>query len=1088
MSLTNIISEKIANSVMANNQALSKLTVTTLATAGTSIPDIVKETTDTANESMVRVAGEFGNGFYKPVLDMRDHATALDSANASRYGTNAEAVISQMNSSVATNLKGVDNSLFDIQKFTKESISSGVDSYANSMERFSPAISKSAVSVGISRLPEAGRLVDLSTTTAFNSSGSFLTSKINSINNKVIDVAVAEQTKTASKPVTKDLPAVTTVEPSVSSNPNANTVIISGITEGVATSSEQNSTDVIMQNVALYVEGVQLPFESISIGQSIGQLPTASFQVPPDSGLMDIIRGYQPKVHIFYTDNITGGDRLLFWGHIIACNYSYSQQQGGASISFECVHKNALLQQITFEWSGGGAAHAINGGSQTDTNPDQASAQINNFNSEFSIARALQGIVGPQENSDDLISPTNPKVSGADPTRLDKRFKALESRMIGMPTSIMNLWNQIKLEVYSNEKLNIIFSKMFVPLLEDGVRFFDRLTGHNFLESQIQNGRVPYCNDKARPELSKNDMLLPPAFRVGIQSAVQTNMTINSLKSSLGFSGELTNFYDLFTSFYYSIEYELLTLASPAEVAADPELFVDSDDADSWRKVSKMAVETIVKPQIPFYYAPICNVLLPNMFHSVSVSQNEVDVPTRITAIGTAASQASDNPNLMGVNYRAPQSIREAIALGRKTLDSAGATDASVTLRDTTGSSFNLPGMYEVGRGINHRKIAMPNWLSHFSKDQDSNRASNSDQEFPVDDSIEAKNILDLHNAWIQKYGYKNVVDPETGEINEVRDESRDGLDPYSVKSNIMAYERLLFSTSDYEYSKAVAGSRNGSVEGVFNPYIVPGYPMDIIDGSPNHPCFHAMCSSVTHSITSRSIGTSIGFLAGSTYNELSNYYMQPIHPWLKTALSMVNVERSAVLTEGGTTEKDASTAAAVSGPTSTNKAVRLGLTPVAGYDSNSGDVVSIQQGILNNPRAKEVADKFYRSVLGVGAADPGLIYNFETGRASPIARRNGNWVPGSGYHDSSPKNGGEGNPNLTGVGNTRLVSRQVEGKKGIEAKFGIKFIDLTPQNYNSTSIVYQNQVAVTNAMLEPGASMFLNYGEVNSLLEGIAK
>jgi hypothetical protein len=176
----------------------------------------------------------------------------------------------------------------------------------------------------------------------------------------------------------------------------------------------------------------------------------------------------------------------------------------------------------------------------------------------------------------------------------------------------------------------------------------------------------------------------------------------------------------------------------------------------------------------------------------------------------------------------------------------------------------------------------------------------------------------------------------------------------------------------------------------------------------------------------------------------------------------MVNVER-----EGGASEED-------------------GITPDKDYDTDQGSIKSIQQTIINNPKALEAADKFYRSVLGVGAADPTLIYDFERGGAKPVARLNGTWIQGSPASDHSPRNGGEGNPNLTGVGNLKLVSRPVEGKKSIEAKFGIKFIDLTPTNYSQDSVLYQNPHSINKGLLEPGASLFLDYEEVPKILETI--
>ena len=106
----------------------------------------------------------------------------------------------------------------------------------------------------------------------------------------------------------------------------------------------------------------------------------------------------------------------------------------------------------------------------------------------------------------------------------------------------------------------------------------------------------------------------------------------------------------------------------------------------------------------------------------------------------------------------------------------------------------------------------------------------------------------------------------------------------------------MLFSTSDYDYTKEVSTSKSGVVECLFNPYIVPGYPMDIIDKSPNKPSFHALCASVTHSITSRSIGTTVSFMSATTYTELSNYFGQPAPPWLQTGLKIINVKRGATV------------------------------------------------------------------------------------------------------------------------------------------------------------------------------------------------
>lgn len=1114
MSLSNIIADSSTKAALNNSKSLPKLTSTTYAQAGTSLGQIADNTYVSA-KSAISAAGGSDDKFYEPVRAMQKAAIAADPNNAALYNKAAEESIASIPMNASVGLTEYNNTLFDIQNRAKEAVGSAVNTFGASVNKINPTIASSVTSTGMSSLGETSRLIDQSTTAAYNGAANNVKDSVDGVHKAVADKVKAEAAKEelAKNTQTVDLPV---------SQPEAETeygdysdliLTTQDIKEGDPAPEGHNTTDIIYQEVKIYVEGIQVPFESASVNQSIGQLPSASFQIPPQAGLMDIVRYYQPKVHIFYHDANTGGDRLLFWGHIIACNYARSQRAGSATISFECVHKNALLQQLTFEWSAGGAANVTNGGSQTDVNPNQAAVQINNFNSEYSIIRALHGIVGNAEKNSDTIHPLNKDVKNIDPELLQKRFQKFESRLKGMPSVIMNLWNQVKLEVYSDEKMNIVFSKMYAPLVEEGLRFFDRVSGHPHLENQVHLSRVDNCANKSRPEINKYQTMLPPAFRLDIMSAAQTNLAVNTLKSSLGFSGELTSFLDLFMNFYYSIEYEMLTLASPAEVPVDPTDIADPDESEDWAKHERMAIETIIKPQLPFYYSPICNVILPNMFHSITVQQNEMDIPTRFTVIGTAHGQAVNQPHTIGLNYRAPHSIREAIATGRQSL---GITQEDkdgkpVNLNETTGSSFNIPGKYELGRGIKHRKIGMPDWLSHFTSDQNQSRDSKSDEELPESGTLGYKNLVNLQLAWRERYGYGLAY--EEGETKRVRDDRLEHLNPYSVKSGIMAYERLLFSTADYEYMKESVRSKTGNVECIFNPYIIPGYPMDIIDSSPNNPSFHAMCASVTHSISSRGIATNVSFLAAITYTEMSNYHMLHTHPWLQNALSMVNVRRSDKLSTGGNTEKDLEDTAIKkdkkpdeTGKASENggffdekflreeEAKRLrekeresilskayGLTPDPEYDTNEGDVKEggIEQGLINNPRAKEAADNFYRSVLGIGAVDPGLIYDFDNGRPNPVKRRYGQWIPDS-YESLPTDNGGEGNDNLTGVGNLRLVSRQIEGRKSIESKFNLNFIDLTPELYTGHRINYVNPVTTEKSVpLEPGASMFLEYEDI---------
>ena len=63
-------------------------------------------------------------------------------------------------------------------------------------------------------------------------------------------------------------------------------------------------TGIVYQEFKLFIEGVEVPFISISIGQSYNGLPTANIQIPYFAGLQEIAKNYSPKVHVFYKDYV----------------------------------------------------------------------------------------------------------------------------------------------------------------------------------------------------------------------------------------------------------------------------------------------------------------------------------------------------------------------------------------------------------------------------------------------------------------------------------------------------------------------------------------------------------------------------------------------------------------------------------------------------------------------------------------------------------------------------------------------------------------------------------------------------------------
>ena len=812
--------------------------------------------------------------------------------------------------------------------------------------------------------------------------------------------------------------------------------------------ASKNNTDVVHQKFSLFIEGVEVPWEAISITQQYRALPTADIQVPPVSGLLDILRGYEPKVFVFYEDLNYGGDRLLFWGTIKSGSYSLDREAGAASINFHCAHKNSVMEQIVLDF--GGWVNPVNG-SMTDPNAAGGS-KVSSMNSLSMVVEALKGVSGVAAAGQDLVLDIAQDKAAEAPTDKVPEFLAkFEQRLLGIPGVTLNIWNQVKRSCLSDPLGSMALYKMYIPMLEQGIAYFQRMSGHYVLETRLHSAKTPYCHGDTP---SENKILTPPCFSNPLISASQSTLAVQSIANAIGFSGELTPLIEVFNLVFQTCEYEVQTLASPAEINISPQDFSEGPDSEGREKV---AIETVVKPQMPFYYSPTCNVLLPRMYRSINVGQEEGGLPSRVVALHDA--HPTDGGGL-STSFKGPASVRQAVAfnasLKNPTIGSDGRTRMTLSIQDTLSTNWTLPGRYEWGRGVKTEKIALPWWLSVMSSEQAGHSKSNQETA-PEKGTQEYDMLMALAKEWYDRNG-KYAVEDQNGAMVVVYRGGGNSLDPslnYLDPNNqdVQAYQRLMFSAMDSEFTKRMLGSRTGMVSALFNPYIIPGYPMEVVNDSPNQPSFHALCTSVTHTLTSRSLETTIGMACVQTYAELSNYYMPPVPPALQAALNMVDYEVDV-------TKRDTTAAG--------------NLEP---YSKTNGT-------ILQNQRSKATADAFYRSVLGVGAAAPDDLIHFASGRAYPVRRQAGillsETIPDSAHqpanHHEHSKTGRENEDFYSSVGNLRLVARPIETQASISAKFGYTFIPKNPDIYNQAQARYVNPLAASSTFLEPGASMFLDY------------
>lgn len=695
--------------------------------------------------------------------------------------------------------------------------------------------------------------------------------------------------------------------------------------------TEKTKLGIINLDFKLFIEGVQVPFESISITTSYGSMPVASITVPYMPYLQEIARNYPAKVHIFFKDVVSERFyyqqgtvdtteryqyRLLFSGVIKGAYYQKSKSSVGGStrISFQCVHKNYVASEIKLSFGSFTEQDYTrsNFGETTETNAPTAY-----LTPELAAQKAMNGV---DITGNTVFSPAAPRESETlnSTQGLTLQMRPYAAQFAGMPGVAMGLWNIIQRDSYQFAEVKDFMKKIYVPLMSN-IKFFEGVVGHPIVENYLHDRKQQAKQIKVKDGVN-NAFLNPLAAYGGANNpleAAAVDATLKAIQAGVqrGKRGGV-NLTSFLASIYSEMFYDIITLNSPAmrlqsESAGPSELgFADDNEAVA-------PVETIVKPVMNLYFSPKCNVLYPNMYSDISINDLYDDAPTRVMSMNGKFSGEHDSIAMHGW-YRAPFKVRDAVA------KMAGLSDAQIL--DTVGILRDTPAPHEMGRGVHIARGKTPQWVMYMLPSAED--SSNSNQQIKED------------------------------------------------------WRRLVMDYTDFQYSTALSSYRTGQVSGCFNPYIVVGYPMDIVDPSRVRPSHHALCVSVTHNITSRSVSTDIGFSNAITYDELQVFDTPAALPWIAELLKIAR------------TEKDP-----------------------------NGAEYKFTSLLDASAEARLAANQFYEDVLGVGAAFIDDLSEYV-------------------YSDETPKGVKSVNKTMSSLEDSLAACRRsIQTMASVEKLFGFKFI-----------------------------------------------
>lgn len=715
--------------------------------------------------------------------------------------------------------------------------------------------------------------------------------------------------------------------------------------------------DMFLMDYRVYIEGVQVPFESAYISNTFGNLPSANVTLPPWPGLEEMGRNYAPKIHIFWKDHNFGVSRseaitltsagalrdakrdaykLIFSGIVtgVVSSKEVSPDGGGQQLTLNCSHHLEVLSDILLRF----ANQAISSNmSQIDPHAE-GSVSSSEWDLNTTMMKALQGVSESAAEGDLRHVP-------------EGKFDDLK----GTPGMLRVLWNILKRDSKRNMGADNdaeAMVDMFIPMVESGIKLWEKMAGHRSIEEGIQVARATYpAVDTSRGFQTPNpsdatpteNLMIPGAFRTFIGEAAQKELSVAVMNSVLAGMGtpESQSFMNIMHATMQKLEYEMIVLAAPVS------------------RADGKSIEYIVKPILPYYYAPISNVILPNLLSNITVNSNFGAMPTRTVNLNnwTALVSGASTGGVPSSQYTAPHSVRYARAGG-----------AGGNLAGSTNAYNNKVGKYEWGRGIKSSTSHLPPMYNvlQASLDYKETSAGGSGADTTV---IGASGKIAASAAWSKLYP-------------EAKWPGVNAYNPLLDSSNISSFQRMQFLFVDHDFAMETARSRTASAAGCFNPYAIPGYPMDIIDPVPSKESYHGLCTSVTHTFhASGSATTSYSMAAVNTFSELARYNLPAVNPYLTSALD---------------------------------------------FDEDFR--------IYGNPKAYAKACQVYQEVLGVGAAEPALLQDYDTGTVIPFTRdgASGCWTTASSDTLYS-----------TQQGSLMLVARNIQSLIEVESDTGNSFIDI---------------------------------------------
>jgi len=549
----------------------------------------------------------------------------------------------------------------------------------------------------------------------------------------------------------------------------------------------------------VYINGLEIPVMGLSAHFGVWQAPTMTLEMVPHPILTRIGSEDRLQVAVFYLDHHWDPQNPTFrlLGEYEVVGWSYRNTPRARSITLSCVSQLQIFEQLKFFY-----ISSLND-AMRGLGPANSSAG--------DVAQSVKVLYPASLFREGLTTPAVQESSGTGGTEtvnVDAYIKRPIDFVINIFRALLSVpspdvADQVRVDVgsgYVPQTATSVPGKNFFARWLKMTGFHRRWAALPLLEDTGADGCFP------------------------LVKATQDTHTMYALQQQIGDSvGDSGTAWQLLQQVLGYMYMEICAIPAPAAAITTKTTGRIAPPWGNIATVSEGEVASIptffVKPMCTFALPPACNVIFPSMINQYTYQENYITQPTRIYLGEQFISQviAPDQKNPSMSNF-----VQGLMVTGYPVAVRKRMKDLLSKTPETSNKNFLLFAE-EFYKGPNSRQLNAPPWMYMLQQNMQADKSG--------------KDITAEQKAY-----FNSSIDAE------IQEDLSSGLG-------------ALFDTyAKYEYYRARYAERNGGVNLLWNPYIVPGFPVAVFDQHGSGFDTMGYANTVSHSLSaSGSMTTSVG-------------------------------------------------------------------------------------------------------------------------------------------------------------------------------------------------------------------------------------